>query len=89
MVQVIDYRLTLTCYSRGSQPDTFTWVKDGVPIAQSTSITTVILTSTRAEFRSYYTISRLNTSDIGSYTCTVTNNIGSDNHTINVTVIGM
>ena len=89
MVQVIGSTLRLSCYSRGSQPDAFTWMKDGVPITQSVSITTIAFTSTTAKFRSCYTISGLNTSDIGTYTCTVTNNLGSDNQTINVTVIGM
>ena len=81
--------LTLSCTSRGSPPDTFTWMKDGVPITQSTSITTVTYNSTSAVFRSEYMIDNATTSDSGTYTCTVTNPIGSDNQTINLTVIGM
>ena len=70
--------LTLTCTSSGSPPDTFIWMKNGVPIAHSTSITAVNYTNTTAVFSTNYTISNFNTSDIGTYTCTVSNPIGSD-----------
>ncbi|XP_065911368.1 uncharacterized protein [Dysidea avara] len=79
--------LTLSCTSRGSPPDTFTWGKDSGPIVQSTSITTVTHNSTSAVFRANYSINSVNTSDSGTYTCTVTNPIGSDSEIINVTVI--
>ena len=81
---VIGAPLTLSCTSEGSPPDTFTWMKDGVPITQSISITTVTHTRTSAMFRSDYTISRVTTSDSGTYTCTVTNPIGSDSYSITV-----
>ena len=74
--------LTLTCTSSGSPPDTFIWMKDGVPITHSTSITAVNYTNTSAVFSTNYTISNFSTSDIGTYTCTVTNPIGSDSRTI-------
>jgi len=77
--------LTLSCTSRGSPPDTFTWMKDSGPILQSTNITTVTHTDTSAVFRANYSISSVTTSDSGTYTCTVTNPIGSDNMMINVT----
>ena len=80
--------LTLSCISRGSPPDTFTWRKDGGPIVQSTSITTVTHTNTSAVFRADYSINSVTTSDSGTYTCTVTNPIGSDSETITVNVIG-
>ena len=76
--------LTLYCTSEGSPPDTFTWMKDGVPITQSTSITTVTHTSTSAVFRTIYFIGSASTSDSGTYTCTVTNPIGSDSYSITV-----
>ena len=77
--------LTLSCTSRGSPPDTFTWRKDNDPTAlQSTSITTVDYTSTSAVFRADYSIDRVTTSDSGTYTCIVTNPIGSSNATIRV-----
>ena len=78
-------RLTLSCTSRGSPPDTFTWRKDSGPIVQSTSITTVTYTNTSAVFRADYIINSVTS---GSYTCTVTNPIGSDSETIIVIVFG-
>ena len=80
--------LTLSCTSRGSPPDTFTWRKDSGPIVQSTSITTVTHTNTSAVFRANYSINSVTTSDSGTYTCAVTNPIGSDNETIIVNVVG-
>ena len=44
-------------------------------------------TSTSAVFRADYVIDNVTTSDNGTYTCTVTNPIGSDNATITVVVI--
>ena len=80
--------LTLSCTSRGSPPDTFTWRKDSGPIVQSTSITTVTHNSTNAVFRADYSINNVSLSDSGTYTCNVTNPIGSDSETITVIVIG-
>ena len=77
---VLGSNITLTCTSSGSLPDTFTWMKDGVPVTQSTDITTVTYTNTMAVFSSSYTISNVSVSDNGTYTCTVTNPIGSDNN---------
>ena len=77
--------LALSCTSRGSPPDTFTWRKDNDPtVLQSTSITAVDYTSTSAVFRADYSIDSVTTSDSGTYTCTVTNPIGSDSTTITV-----
>ena len=81
--------LTLSCTSRGSPPDTFAWKKDNDPsVLQSTSITAVDYTNTSAVFRANYSIDSVTTSDNGTYTCTVTNPIGSDSTTITVVVIG-
>ena len=78
--------LTLSCTSRGSPPDTFTWRKDNGPtVLQSTSITAADHTNTSAVFRADYSIDSVTTSDSGMYTCTVTNPIGSDSATITVT----
>ena len=82
---VVGSLLTLSCTSRGSPPDTFTWRKDGVLIVQSTSITTVNHTNTSAVFRADYSINNVTTSNSGTYTCTVTNPIGSDSEMFNVT----
>ena len=87
LVASIGSSLTLSCTSRSSPPDTFTWRKDNGPtVLQSTSITAVDYTSTSAEFRANYSIDSVTTSDSGTYTCTVTNPIGSDSTTI--TVVG-
>ena len=81
-------RLTLSCTSRGSPPDTFTWRKDNnSTVLQSTSITAVDHTSTSAVFRADYSIANITTSDSGIYTCNVTNPIGSNSTTITVTVV--
>ena len=82
------YNITLSCTSSGSPPDTFTWMKDGVPVTQSTDITTVTHTSTSAVFSSNYTISNFDLSDTRTYqyTCTVANPIGSDNYSFNVSL---
>ena len=81
--------LILSCTSRGSPPDTFTWRKDNDPtVLQSTSITAVDYTSTSAVFRADYSIDSVTTSDSGTYTCTVTNPIGNHSTTITVAVEG-
>ena len=81
--------LILNCTSQGSPPDTFTWSKDNGLTEQSTSITPVEHTSTRAVFRAYYSIGNVTTSDGGTYRCTVANPIGSDSAIITVNVEGM
>ena len=82
----VDFSLTLSCTSRGSPPDTFTWRKDGNPLTQSTSITKMDYDKNNAVFRTDYSINSVTTRDSGTYTCTVTNPIGSDSVTITVTV---
>ena len=76
--------LTLSCTSRGSHPDTFTWRKDGGPVVQSTSITTVDHIS--AVFRADYSSDIVTLNDNGTYTCTVANSIGNDSATIMVVI---
>ena len=81
--------LTLSCTSQGSPPDTFTWRKDNDPtVLQSTNITAVDYTSTSAVFRANYSIDSVTTNNSGTYTCTVTNPIGSNNATVAVAVTG-
>ena len=77
--------LTLSCTSRGSPPDTFTWRKDNGPVLQSTT-TPVTYNDNSAAFRADYSINSVTTSDSGTYTCNVTNPIGSDSATITVVV---
>ena len=83
-ISVVDgYNITLSCTSSGSPPDTFTWMKDGDPtVLQSADI--IAVDSTNAVFSIDYTISNFNISDVGTYTCTVTNPIGINNNTITV-----
>ena len=78
--------LMLSCTSRGSPPDTFTWQRaDDLTVLQSTNITAV--DHMNAVFRANYSIDSVNTSDNGTYTCTVTNPMGSDDATITVKVV--
>ena len=79
--------LTLSCTSRGSPPDTFTWRKDNGPVLQSTT-TPVTYNDNSAVFRADYYINSVTTSDSGTYTCTVTNPIGTASAIITVVVIG-
>ena len=83
---VLGSSITLICTSSGSPPDTFTWMKDGAPVTQSTDITTVTYTNTMAVFSSSYTISNVSISDNGTYTCTMTNPIGSDNYNFTINI---
>ena len=81
--------LTLNCTSRGSPPDTFTWRKDNKQsVLGPSNITEVTYNAATAVFRAYYSINNVTTSDSGTYTCTVTNPIGSYSVTITVDVIG-
>ena len=79
--------LTLSCISRGSPPDTFTWKKDDGLVMESTGVTEVTYTDTLAVFRAEYSIDSSSANDGGTYTCTVTNPIGSNSTTITVEVI--
>jgi len=85
---VVGDSFTLFCTSRGSPPDTFTWMKDGGPLLNSTSITPVTYTNSSAVFYANLSIDAVVTSDNGLYTCIVVNPIGTSNETINVTVVG-
>ena len=79
--------LTLSCTSRGSPPDTFTWRKDNDPtVLQSTNITAVDYTNSRAVFRATYSTDSVTASYSGTYTCTISNPMGSNSATITVAV---
>jgi len=77
----------LSCTSRGSPPDTFTWMKDDSLIVPTPTFITVNHNSTAAVFRSEYVINSVNTSDDGRYSCIATNPIGKDRKTINVVTV--
>ena len=82
----VDSSLTLSCTSQGSPPDTFTWRKDNGPVLQSTT-TLVTYNANSAVFRTDYSIDSVTTSGSGTYTCAVTNPVGTDSTTITVVVI--
>ena len=77
--------LTLSCTSRGSPPDTFTWRKDSGPVLHSTT-NQITYNANSAVFRADYTIASTTTSDSGRYACNVTNPIGSDTAIVKVVV---
>ena len=77
--------LILSCTSRGSPPDTFTWRRDGGSMLQ-TMTNQVTYNSTSAVFRADHSIDSVTTSDSGTYICNVTNPIGSDSAMITVVV---
>ena len=79
--------LMLSCTSQGSPPDTFTWRKDGGSVLNSTT-TQVTYNDNSAVFRATYSNASVTRSGSGTYTCTVTNPIGSDSATITVVVPG-
>ena len=82
--------ITLSCVSRGSPPDTFTWRKDNDPLMlPSTSITVLEHTGINAIFQANYTIDSVDLDNNGTYTCTVANPIGSDSANITIITIGM
>ena len=83
MIVDVGDSLMLSCTSRGSPPDTFTWRKDSGLVLQSTTNQMTYNTNS-AVFRADYSIASVTTSDSGTYTCTVTNPIGSDTATITV-----
>ena len=63
-------------------------MKDGTVIDSQPNVVRLAHDTTTANFQTNYTISNVTTSDSGTYTCTVTNPIGSDNKIISVVVTG-
>ena len=78
--------LSLSCTSRNSPPDTFTWRRDNGPVLQSTT-TPVTYNANSAVFCADYSVNTVTARDNGTYTCNVTNPIGSDSAAITVVVI--
>ena len=76
--EVFGKSLSLTCTSDGSPPDTFTWMKDGKPIQKNIITTKVTYNRDVAVFKSTYSIVNFSESDVGVYTCKITNPMGSD-----------
>jgi len=62
-------------------------MKDGTVLDLQPNVVTLVHDNTTANFQTNYTINNVTTSDSGTYTCTVTNPIGSDNKTISVVVV--
>ena len=63
-------QLQLNCSSEGGPQLKYTWTHSGNIITNANS--------------NILTINNINTSDVGNYTCNVSNNAGSDNNTITV-----
>ena len=64
-------------------------MKDGSVVPFSFTLTAVNHNNNNAVFQSHYTINSVTSSDSGTYSCTVTNPIGSDSKaTIVVVLIG-
>jgi len=79
----VDESFTLSCTSRGSPPDTFTWRRGSGQEESSTNIVTV--SSTNAVFTANY-VDTITTSGVYMYTCTVSNPMGTNSETITVNV---
>ena len=79
----------LSCTSRGSPPDAFTWRKDSnsSTLKQFATIAD-IHTPTSAVFTTTYLIDRATLDDDGVYKCTVNNLLGTDSKVIGVRVYG-
>ena len=86
----IGFPLVLSCTSKGSPPDTFTWSKDsnGLFSEELVTIRSITHTSTSAVFEAEYFIRKLTLNDSGVYICNVTNPIGSNSRAITVNVYG-
>jgi len=81
--------ILLSCTSRGSPPDTFTWSKDGNSTALKQFATIAdVHTPATAVFISTYLIIKATLNDDGIYQCTVANLIGSDSKAIRVNIFG-
>ena len=63
-------------------------MKDGTVLDPQPNVVTLAHDSTTANFQTNYTINNFTTSDSGTYTCSVTNPIGSDNKSISASVNG-
>jgi len=81
---------TLTCVSTGSPATTVSWGKDGVPLSIDGStyqLTQTITDRVSSTYSNVLTVSETAPTGIaGTYTCTVSNDLGTDSS--NVTVVG-
>ena len=81
---------TLTCVSTGSPATTVSWVKDGVPLSIDGStyqLTQTITDRVSSTYSNVLTVSETAPTGIaGTYTCTVSNDLGTDSS--DVTAVG-
>ena len=81
---------TLTCTSIGSPATTVSWVKDGVPLSIDGStyqLTQTITDRVSSTYSNVLTVSETAPTGIaGTYTCTVSNDLGTDSSS--VTAVG-
>ena len=88
-VAVVGSSLTLSCTSRRSPPNTFTWRRVYLNLfLQSTRIIALDYTNTSAVFRAEYTIHNITTSDSDIYDCIAENPRSSAIRGIRVDVNG-
>ena len=78
-----DIHRTLTCESTGSPATTVSWVKDGLLLATDGStgytLTQTVTDRPSSTYSNVLTVSETATGDVtGTYTCNVTNDLGSD-----------
>ena len=80
---------TLTCVYTGSPATTVSWEKDGVPLSIDGStyhMTQTVTDRASSTYSIVLTVSEMAPTGVaGSYTCTVSNQIGSDHKNVTVT----
>ena len=78
-----DIHRTLTCESTGSPATTVSWMKDDLPLTTDGStgytLTQTVTDRPSSTYSNILTVSETASGDVtGTYTCTVTNDLGSD-----------
>ncbi|CAN7943612.1 unnamed protein product, partial [Ixodes hexagonus] len=74
----LNKKVVVSCVAmEGDEPLTFTWLKDGRPLASGKRVFVAKFTENIA----LLTIAEVTAEDIGNYTCAVSNNAGKDSYT--------
>uniref|UniRef100_A0A915PUW8 Hemicentin-1 n=1 Tax=Setaria digitata TaxID=48799 RepID=A0A915PUW8_9BILA len=80
-VRPLDSAITLQCKITGNPEPSISWIKDGQPLITSSEGARISLKGARLD------IPRLKQSNIGEYTCTAVNEVGTSSATVNVDVL--